>query len=218
MFLVKISYHHQRRSAIHYSVCVLFSDSEVASPAANPHLSVCLSVCLELPGLGWTVSTPWNCIFSTTCACPALQAQLLSGKRKEQFCWTGQMKNMMKFSVISNTTSPFYELFFPCHPRCNISQQCCVCGPGGGRGRGVRPGPTNGRIVMPRGCGTAERRLFAAAWAAPACGHRTWRLPCFTTVLLRLITPSSFQIHGVATKLFFTVFNTSLVRIHTVLV
>lgn len=56
------------------------------------------------------------------------------------------------------------------------------------------------------------------AWAAPACGDRTWRSPCFTTVLLRWITPSSFQIHGVATKLFFTVFNTSLVHIHTVLV
>lgn len=58
MFLVKISYHHQRRSAIHYGVCVLFNDSEVASPAANPHLSVCLSVCLKLPSLGWAVGTP----------------------------------------------------------------------------------------------------------------------------------------------------------------
>lgn len=44
MFLVKISYHHQRRLAIHYHTCVLLNNSWVASTVEKS-----TPVCLKLP-------------------------------------------------------------------------------------------------------------------------------------------------------------------------
>lgn len=52
MFSVKISYHHQRRLAIHYRVEALLNDSWVASPAENPLLSAWSSLVWR-----WTLST-----------------------------------------------------------------------------------------------------------------------------------------------------------------
>lgn len=134
MFLVKISYHHQRRLAIHYRVCFI-QWFRGCFPCSRP-TPVCLSV-WSSPVWGWAVSTDRNTlpsIFSTKCSCPSLQAQLLSGKCKERFFWTGQMKSIVKCSVVSNTACSIFS------PRRSASVVLAH-----GRGRCAHPGPASAR-------------------------------------------------------------------------
>lgn len=96
MFSVKISYHHQRRLAIHYRMEALLNDSWVASPAENPLLSAWSSLLWR-----WTLST--RDVFLNQ-ICPVIP--VLGGQAQEAVLSAVQMRNSQKFSVVSISASP----------------------------------------------------------------------------------------------------------------
>lgn len=96
MFSVKISYHHQRRLAIHYRMEALLNDSWVASPAENPLLSAWSSLLWR-----WTLSTR-DVFLNQICAV----IPVLGGQAQEAVLSAVQMRNSQKSSVVSISASP----------------------------------------------------------------------------------------------------------------
>lgn len=118
MFPVKISYHHQRRLAIHYRMEALLNDSWVASPAQNPLLSAWSSLVWR-----WTLNTRW--FFEPNLCCTGCNSTSGRGSARSSFfqlCRWGIFKNSASFPP----PPPLPQLFFPWDPVGNILTQLWV--------------------------------------------------------------------------------------------
>lgn len=153
MFSVKISYHHQRRLAVHYRVEALLNDSWVASPAENPLLSAWSSLVWR-----WTLSTQG--FFEPNLCCSSCNSSFGRASARSSFISSAGEE----YSKI--------QLFFPWDPVGNILNQLWVFL------WALRLCPCHSEF--PKSALSPDSGRFSPAqpiWAQILSTHRSWLYP-----------------------------------------